>query len=127
VSVPAIVDAETFERAAKRRESSHPKAGPRRAMASPTPLVGLPKCGHCRAGMAQATGKAGRYRYYKRTTRTAKAADAYTAQNLPRDQTDAMVLQVFSGKVFTAKRVSLMLNELLILPKAGRIRRMGLS
>jgi hypothetical protein len=29
--------------------------------------------------------------------------------------------------VFTAKRVSLMLNELLILPKAGRIRRMGLS
>jgi hypothetical protein len=69
VSVPAIVDAETFERAAKRRESSHPKAGPRRAMASPAPLVGLPKCGHCRAGMAQATGKAGRYRYYKRTTR----------------------------------------------------------
>jgi hypothetical protein len=55
VSVPAIIDAGTFERAAKRRESSHPKAGPRRAMASPAPLVGLPKCGHCRAG----NGKSG--------------------------------------------------------------------
>ena len=113
VSVPAIIDAGTFERAAKRRASSHPKAGPPRAMASPAPLVGLLKCGHCGAGMTQATGKSGRYRYYKCTTRMAKAVDACTAQNLPREQTDAMVLQALSEKVFTPKRVSLMLNELL--------------
>ena len=39
--------------------------------------------------------------------------DACTARNLPREQTDALVLQALSEKVFTPKRVSLMLNELL--------------
>ena len=113
VAVPAIIDAGTFERAAKRRASCSPKAVPPRVVSSPAPLVGLLKCGHCGAGMTQASGKSGRYRYYKCTTRLAKSVDACTAKNLPREQTDAMVLDALSERVFTPKRVSLMLNELL--------------
>ena len=113
VSVPAIIDAGIFERAAKRRASCDPKAVPPRAVSSPAPLVGLLKCGDCGAGMTQATGKSGRYRYYKCTTRMARDVDACTAKNLPREQTDALVLGALSERVFTPKRVSLMLNELL--------------
>ena len=113
VSVPAIIDAGIFERAAKRRASCDPKAVPARVVSSPAPLVGLLKCGDCGAGMTQATGKSGRYRYYKCTTRMARDVDACTAKNLPREQTDALVLSALSERVFTPKRVSLMLNELL--------------
>ena len=113
VSIPAIIDAGTFERAVKRRESANPKNAPPRATASPAPLVALLKCGHCGAAMTQATGKSGRYRYYKCTTRMAKAVDACRTKNLPRDATDSQVLGALSERVFTPKRVSLMLNELL--------------
>lgn len=113
VSVPAIIDAGTFERAAKRRAACNPNAVPPRVVSSPAPLVGLLKCGHCGAGMTQATGKSGRYRYYKCTTRLATSVDACSAKNLPREQTDAMVLAALSERVFTPTRVTLMLNELL--------------
>ena len=113
VPVPAIIDAGTFERTAQRRASNHPNATPPRVVSSPAPLVGLLKCGHCGSGMTQATGKSGRYRYYKCTTRLAKNVDACTAKNLPREQTDAMVLAALSERVFTPPRVALMLNALL--------------
>ena len=63
--------------------------------------------------MTQASGKSGRYRYYKCTTRLAVNVEACAAKNLPREQTDKMVLAALSERVFTPKRVSLMLNELL--------------
>ena len=66
-----------------------PQRHPPRVVSSPAPLVGLLQCGHCGAGMTQASGKSGRYRYYKCTTRLAKNVDACTAKNLPREQTDA--------------------------------------
>jgi len=112
VSIPSIIDAGTFERVAKRRASSNPKAAPPRAVSSPAPLVSLLKCGHCGSGMTQATGKSGRYRYYKCTTRMAKNVHACTAKNLPREQTDALVLSALAERMFTPKRVTLMLNEL---------------
>ena len=43
----------------------------------------------------------------------ARSVHACTVKNLPREQTDGLVLQALSEKVFTLKRVSLMLNELL--------------
>jgi hypothetical protein len=111
--VPAIVDAATFERVARRRASNNPKALPPRVVSSLAALVGLLKCGHCGASMTQASGKSGRCRYDKCTTRIAKDVNGCDARNLPRDGTDATVLQALSERVFTPKRVSLMLTELL--------------
>ena len=102
-----------FEQATQRRASCNPNATPPRVVSSPAPLVGLLRCGHCGAGMTQASGKSGRYRYYKCTTRLNKNVDACTAKNLPREQTDRMVLAALSERVFTPQRVSIMLNELL--------------
>ena len=102
-----------FEQATQRRASCTPNAAPPRVVSSPAPLVGLLRCGYCGAGMNQASGKSGRYRYYKCTTRLNKNVDACTAKNLPREQTDRMMLAALSERVFTPKRVSLRLNELL--------------
>jgi hypothetical protein len=63
--------------------------------------------------MTQATERLGRYRDCKYSSRMANAVDACTAQHLPCEQTDPMVLQVLSAKVLTPKRASLMVSELL--------------
>jgi len=44
--------------------------------------------------MAQASGKSGHYRYYKCTTRLNKGISRCDSRNLPREQTDALVLDM---------------------------------
>jgi DNA invertase Pin-like site-specific DNA recombinase len=120
VEVPHIVPADMWERAAKRRATFDPKMHPPRAASSPAPLVGLLRCGHCGAGMAQASGKSGRYRYYKCTTRLSKGITRCDSRNLPRENTDRLVLAALSERVFTPTRVSLMLKELARRRRAAR-------
>ncbi len=113
VEVPAIVSESVYERVAQRRAHCNPKMHAPRALSSPAPLVGLLKCGHCGSNMLQATGKTGRYRYYKCATRLAKKVDACDSRNLPRDTIDERVLGVLAEKVFTPLRVKRMLEELI--------------
>jgi DNA invertase Pin-like site-specific DNA recombinase len=112
VEVPAIISAAIFERVEKRRPQFDPKMHPPKALASPAPLTGLLKCGHCGAGMAQAPGKSGKYRYYKCTTRLSKGISRCDSRNLPREKTDEAVLTAMAERIFTPKRAKLMLEEL---------------
>ena len=81
-------------------------------VSSPTLLTGLLKCDCCGAGMTLATGKGGRYRYYKCNTRIGKGIDYCQSDNLPMQKLDAMVLNSLADRVFTAARVRLMLESL---------------
>jgi hypothetical protein len=83
-----------------------------RVVSSPTLLTGLLKCDCCGAGMTLATGKGGRYRYYKCNTRIGKGIDYCKSDNLPMQKLDAMVLNSLADRVFTAARVRLMLESL---------------
>ena len=112
VDVPAIIDEKTFDRVAARRHPRHPGKIPGQQFASPALLIGLMKCGHCGASMTQATGKSGRYRYYKCTTRMSIGVRRCTARNLSRDSTEQIVLATLADKVFTPSRVEIMLREL---------------
>ena len=120
VDVPVIVSADLIERAAARRASSNPKMHPPRAVSSRAPLVGLLRCGHCGAGMAQASGKSGHYRYYKCTTRLNKGINRCDSRNLPREKADAVVLEALANRVFTPQRVELMVRELVKRQRAAR-------
>ena len=81
-------------------------------VSSPTLLTGLLKCACCGAGMTLATGKGGRYRYYKCNTRIGKGIDYCQSENLPMQKLDALVLNSLADRVFTAARVRLMLEAL---------------
>ena len=120
VDVPAIIDAPTFDRTAARRYARQPSQTPGQRLASPALLVGLMKCGHCGAGMTQATDKSGRYRYYKCTTRLSKGADRCAGRNLSREATEQAVLRTLADKVFTPTRVEIMLRELRKRQRAAR-------
>lgn len=55
----------TFRAVKAKRHQRSPAVTPARIVNSPTLLTGLLRCAKCGAGMALATGKGGRYRYYK--------------------------------------------------------------
>ncbi len=110
-AIEPIVDAETFERVRQRRAARAPAATPPRRLSSPVLLTGLLGCGHCGAAMTLATGKSGRYRYYKCTTRASKGGSLCVSRNLPMDKVDSLVLQELVERAFTAPRLALLLTE----------------
>src|SRR5207249_9290237 len=86
VPVEAIVDERTFARATVRRRSRAPAQVPPRIVGSPTLLTGVLKCGTCGAGMTLATGKGGRYRYYKCNTRIGQGRTLCSARSIPMER-----------------------------------------
>lgn len=78
------------------------------------------KCGHCGARMTQVTGKSGRYRYYKCTTRMSIGVHRCTARNLSRESTEHAVLTTLADKVFTPSRVEIMIRALRTRQRAAR-------
>ncbi len=112
VEIPAIIEASTFEDARIRRAERAPAKVPPRLVNSPTLLTGILKCGICGAGMTLATGKGGRYRYYKCNTRIGKGNHLCTMPAVPMEKLDNLVLTTLADKVFTPQRVSTMMQEM---------------
>lgn len=109
--VAPIVDEATFDAARRIREARdpHKKGGTAQHVTSPTLLAGLIKCDGCNISMTQASGKGGKYRYYKCTHKMVKAADC-TTPNLPLSQMDKLVLSHLVDKVLTPQRVTAILK-----------------
>ncbi|MGE3480449.1 MAG: recombinase family protein [Gammaproteobacteria bacterium] len=111
-TIPAIIDAATFERVRATREHRAPGKTAPSVVTSPTLLTGLLKCGICGAGMTQVTGKSGKYKYYKCTQRQNRGNHACTSRNLPMDKLDEQVLNQLANKVFAPDRLRVLVVEL---------------
>ncbi len=110
VTVDPIIDEPTFNRVQRLRQARSPVNVPPRVATCPTLLTGLLKCGHCGSGMTLATGKGGRYRYYKCTSRMNKGPSSCPSGNLPMEQVDRLVLGALADRVFVPTRVQAMLD-----------------
>lgn len=105
IPVPAIVEQDLFDKATALRKAHAPqKSNPRRE-SSPTLLTGLLRCGHCGAAMVVATGKSGRYRYYKCSNRMSRGNAACASGNIPLEKLDEAVLTAFKNKIYTADHI----------------------
>ena len=112
VPIPPLIDRQVFLAVADKRHSRSPAVTPARVVSSPTLLTGLLKCGNCGAGMTTATGKGGRYRYYKCNTRIGQHAGACCTPAVPMAKMDNLVLSAFADKVLTPERMKDMLREM---------------
>jgi site-specific DNA recombinase len=112
VKVEPIVDLETFQSVHQLRISRSPSVVPPRIVNSPTLLTGLLKCGRCGSSMTIATGKGGRYRYYKCTNRINKGKNKCGNGIIRMEKLDGLVLKTVSEKVFTPSRVEIMMKAL---------------
>lgn len=111
-SIPAIIDAATFERVRAKRESRAPEKTPPRLTSAPTLLTGLLKCGVCGNHLTLVTGKSGKYKYYKCTSRNNKGNHACSSGNIPMEKLDALVLEQLAEKVAAPDRLQAMMTEL---------------
>ena len=109
--VEPIIDRETFERVAHKRDRHSPRNTPPRVHSSPVFLSGLLKC-QCGASMTLMTGKSGQYRYYKCEHQKHHSRHACTMPNIPMDKLDRQVRERLSERGFTPKRVRNMLVSL---------------
>jgi len=97
---------------ADKRHSRSPTVTPARVTSTPTLLTGLLKCDNCGAGMTTATGKGGRYRYYKCNTRIGQSSNACCTPAVPMAKMDNLVLAAFADQVLTPERMKEMLREM---------------
>lgn len=112
IAIPRIIDESDFRAVEARRHSRSPEVMPPRQVNSPTLLTGLLKCGKCGAGMTLATGKGGRYRYYKCNTRISKHIHDCDTPAIPVEKLDSLVLHALAGKVVDPDRLKVMLKAM---------------
>lgn len=111
-SIPAIIDAAVFDKVRTVREQRAPDKTPPRVLSSPNLLTGLLKCGICGGSMTLATGKSGRYKYYKCTSRKNKGNHICTSGSLPMQETDQIVLEQLANRAFAPERLQHMMRAL---------------
>jgi hypothetical protein len=109
-TVPPIIPDATFQAVQAKRASRRPTAIAPRVVNSPTLLTGLLRCGACGAGMTVATGKGGRYRYYKCGNQIRRGT-ACPTRAIRVEQLDAAVCQRLCERVFTVDRVRRMVED----------------
>ena len=110
--IESIMDEATFELVRARRQSRAPEKVPPRLVGNKTLLTGILICDCCGSGMTLATGKGGRYKYYKCTTRMSRGNAYCDSPNIPMEKLDTLVLQRLAERVFTPKRIQLILKKL---------------
>ena len=110
VDIQPIIGRDIFEGVQQLLDERNPTNTCPRTLSSPTLLTGLLKCS-CGAGMTLATGKGGRYRYYKCVRRMNVGKDACKSKNIPMDRLDSMILDAIANKIFRPERVKTFLNE----------------
>jgi len=111
-SIDPIISREQFDRVAAIRVARSPQTTNPKVVASPSLFTGILKCGSCGAAMTRATGKSGKYQYYKCATKMSIGCDACEARNLAMEKFDAEILKNLAQHVFTEQRVRLIMAGL---------------
>jgi site-specific DNA recombinase len=115
MSVPAIIDEETFQSVQARLSERNPKHTPARIVSGPTLLTGIARCGcmGCQGALTIRTGKSGRYRYYACSRRATRGESACTGRSIRMEKLDAIVLDALEQKVLSPERLPELLSAFL--------------
>ncbi|TXI44188.1 recombinase family protein [Methylophilus sp.] len=109
--IPQVINPHEFEQVRLKRESRAPKNSNPRAVSSPCLMTGLLKCGGCGNALTLATGKGGKYRYYKCTRRRNKGNDMCDSKNLPMEKLDQLILNQLADKAFSVERMQELMSS----------------
>ena len=115
VACPQLVSRDQFDRVAALRQTRAPRNTAPREVSGPTLLIGLAKCGmpDCGAGMTIATGKGGRYRYYKCHAKTNRGASSCSCPNVRTEQLDKLVMSEVADRIFDQNELETLLQSVL--------------
>ncbi len=115
IDVPVIIpEAEWLEvQAGIARNAMH--ITPARIVSSPTMLAGIAKCGHpeCGNALTIATGKGGRYRYYRCSRRLRRGDTACEGTSIRDEKLEAIVIDAMADRLLRPNRLQQLLANLL--------------
>lgn len=112
VEVEPIISGATWERASATRAHRRPDVIAPRRLSSPTLLTGILKCGECGAGMVVATGKGGRYRYYKCVAKHTKGVHLCKSSSIPMEKLNQLVIESLTKRVVEPGNLRRLLTKL---------------
>ena len=112
--IPPIVDAAIFEAVRLLREARAPQSEQAvpKTLASPVVLAGIIRCGKCGHRMTLATGKSGKYRYYKCTSRRNQGNHACESRNLAMEMIDNMIVEAMVTKVLAQDKLQVLMEKI---------------
>jgi len=112
VEIPAIIDALLFEQVKIKREERSPAKTAPRVVNSPTLLTGLLKC-ECGASMTIATGKSGRYKYYKCTNKNSRGSKSCNSGSIRVDRMNDLVMTELIERVLEPTHLKDLMSAIL--------------
>ncbi|HET8636319.1 MAG TPA: recombinase family protein [Acidobacteriaceae bacterium] len=104
ISIPQIILPDRFERIKAHRHKRSPVKCPPTHVSPTGLLTGIIRCGVCGGAMIKATGKSGRYVYYKCAKRNRIGNNACDSRNIPGPRLEALVLDILCERVLTPER-----------------------
>ncbi|RYY28390.1 MAG: recombinase family protein [Sphingomonadales bacterium] len=115
IEVPIIIpEAEWLEvQAGIARNAPH--VTPARIVSSPTMLAGIAKCGHpeCGHALTIATGKGGRYRYYRCSRRLRRGETVCQGTSIRDEKLETIVIDAMADRLLRPERLHQLLANLL--------------
>lgn len=122
VACPAIIPADEKAAVAALRAKRAPRVTPPRITNGPTLLTGIARCGEpgCSSGLTIATGKSGRYAYYKCNTRVNIAGHRCSWPTIRRQVLDGIILSELEQRILEPERLRALLADVLQADSAVR-------
>ncbi len=111
VSVPPIVDRETFDAVQKLLKKRAPMVTPGRTVSGPTLLTGIAFCAECGGAMTLRTsGKGKQYRYYTCSTAARQGKCGCSGRTIRMDKLDHLVAEHLERRLLNPKRLEDLLS-----------------
>tara|TARA_R110000772_G_scaffold87094_21_gene181887 strand:+ start:481 stop:2139 length:1659 start_codon:yes stop_codon:yes gene_type:complete len=112
LETPRIVGDEVFHAANERLRRNTPFSTPPRVVNGPTLLTGVAHCKQCGSPMRIATGKSGRYRYYKCGRRADAGRAVCPGCSVPMQKLDDAVITTLCNGALSQERIEIIVPEL---------------
>lgn len=108
ITIPAIIEQETYEHVQALLQSRQPRAKGPRLDAAPSLFGGLIRCGLCHGAMSPVTGTSRTgtiYTYYKCSAVVKKGAEGCLGVSIPRPKAENLVMEALCDRLVTPDRI----------------------
>tara|TARA_R110002073_G_scaffold196455_4_gene355618 strand:+ start:2499 stop:4076 length:1578 start_codon:yes stop_codon:yes gene_type:complete len=112
LETPRIIGDEIFHAANERLRRNTAFSTPPRVINGPTLLTGVAHCKQCGSPMRIATGKSGRYRYYKCGVRADAGRASCSGCSVPMQKLDDVVINTLCDGALSQERIEIVVPEL---------------
>ncbi|HEY0233695.1 MAG TPA: recombinase family protein [Afipia sp.] len=114
ITVPAIIDRQTFDRVQKTLQAKNPRHSPPRALTGPILLTGLAHCASCGGAMTLRSGTSKNhnvYRYYTCSSAMRMGKSACKGRSIPMDKLDQLVTAHVADRILLPDRLEALLES----------------